>query len=302
VFGISRQAIHKRKKSLICQEQQTQQIIELIMTERMLMPRLGGRKVYRRICSQLENKSIKIGRDKLFSVMRENKLLVKRKKNFTKTTDSNHRFRKHPNRIKGIKITRPEQIWAADITYINSKQGHLYLALITDCYSKQIMGAHLSDNLKTDGPLQALKIALSKRKFPELKLIHHSDRGFQYCSNDYTNLLEVNNIEISMTQSYDPYENAVAERVNGILKNEFDLDGGFEDFIHAQKEIKHSINIYNNLRPHLSCNYLTPMQAHSFGTYALKSWSKVFTTKRFSTKEKSGKKENSITTITNFKN
>lgn len=274
MFGISRQAWHKRQKRIGIEQRQEETIIQLIGEHRKKMPRLGGKKVYHKIKPQLQELPIKMGRDKLFDFMRENKLLVKRKKNFTKTTNSMHRFRKHPNLIKELEIKLPEQVWVSDITYIRTKEGFMFLCLITDAYSKQIMGFYLADNLKTDGPLIALKMALAKRMYPEQKLIHHSDRGFQYCSDDYTKMLADNQIDISMTQSYDPYENAIAERVNGILKDEFELGDGLVNQKHATREINHSIRVYNTERPHLSCNLLTPAMAHKQSGPLKKLWKK----------------------------
>ena len=274
MFGISRQAWHKRQKRKLQVEHQKETVIQLIRGQRKKMPRMGGKKVYHKIKAQLQQLPVKMGRDKLFSFMSENKLLVKRKKNFTKTTHSMHRFRKYPNLIKGLEIKHSEQAWVSDITYIKIENEFWYLCLITDAYSKQIMGQYLSDNLKTEGPLNALKMALSRRKYPHRKLIHHSDRGFQYCSDDYTRLLNDHSIGISMTQSYDPYENAVAERVNGILKDEFELGDGLVNQKHAEREIKHSIAIYNTERPHLSCNYLTPAMAHTQSGVLKKHWKK----------------------------
>lgn len=292
MFGISRQAYYKRLKRNDKIKMQQGNIVQLIQLQRKAMPRLGGRKMYHQIKTQLHQLPVRMGRDKLFSFMRENKLLVRRKKKFTKTTNSFHRFRKYPNLIKGIKIKRPEQVWVSDITYIKTNEGHSYLCLITDAYSKQIMGHYLSDNLKTDGPLTALQMAMAKRKYPRRTLIHHSDRGFQYCDPRYTGMLGDNHILPSMTQSYDPYENAIAERVNGILKDEFEIGEGFIHQKHAEKEIKQSIGIYNTLRPHLSCNYLTPAQAHLHGTYKLRKWGRLLTNKHILTKEKCSKKEN----------
>lgn len=246
----------------------------MIEKERKQMPRLGGKKVYRKICSELQQLPVKMGRDKLFDFMRENKMLVKRKKNFTKTTNSMHRFRKHPNLINGLEISRPEQVWVSDITYIRTLVGFVFLSLITDVYSKKIMGHYLSDNLKTEGTLRALKMAMAHRKYPDKPLIHHSDRGLQYCAPVYTGMLSDNHIDISMTQSYDPYENAVAERVNGILKDEFEIGDGFVDQKHAAMEIKHAISVYNNERPHLSCDYLTPAIAHTKSEILKKHWKK----------------------------
>lgn len=249
---------------------------------------------------RMENMNIKLGRDKFFTLLRNEALLVKRKRSFHRTTHSNHWFRKHPNRIKGKVFSKPEQVWVSDITYVKTEEGHLYLSLITDLYSKKIMGYNLSDNLKTEGCLAALRMALNERKFTNRRLIHHSDRGIQYCSDEYTNLLTRNKIKISMTQSYDPYENAVAERVNGILKDEFSIGEGFLSFTQAQKEISYAIEIYNNIRLHTSCAYLTPAHAHIFGNYRMRSWRRLSTNKHISTKEKRSKKENFITNNLNF--
>ena len=183
----------------------------------------------------MQELQIKIGRDKFFDTMRENRMLVQRKKRFTKTTNSNHRFRKHPNLIKGKVFSRSEQVWVSDITYIKTEQGYMYLSLITDLYSKRIMGHNLSDNLKAESSVKALREALAQRQFKNRKLIHHSDRGFQYCTDEYTDILTANKIDISMTQSYDPYENATAERVNGILKDEFEIGEGFVSEAHAKR-------------------------------------------------------------------
>jgi len=207
-------------------------------------------------------------------------MLVKKKRNYMITTNSYHRFRKHPNLIKAIEINRAEQVWASDITYIRTRQGFLYLSLITDVYSKQVVGYELSDNLRTINCISALKMAIKNRKYPERSLIHHSDRGFQYCSPYYTETLESNHIDISMTTKHDPYENAVAERINGTLKNEFDLEDRLPDQKHAEREVNKTIWVYNNLRPHDSCNKLTPIQAHAKENYKLKKWPMRFKKKQ----------------------
>jgi putative transposase len=234
---------------------------------------------------------IKIGRDKFFDLMREHRMLVQRKKRFHKTTNSNHRFRKHPNLIKGNIYNKSEQVWVSDITYIKTEQGYLYLSLITDLYSKKIMGYNLADNMRVESSSKALRMAFSQRKFKSRPLIHHSDRGFQYCSDEYTNLLKENNVRISMTQSYDPYENAVAERVNGILKDEYEIGEGFVNEAQAKREVKHAIEIYNSKRPHIGCDYSTPNIAHVQQRHLLKSWSRLSTNKHILTKEKRTKKE-----------
>lgn len=244
---------------------------------RKVVGKSGTIKIYDLVKPDLEKHRIKCGRDKLHKILKENNLNIKPRKKYMTTTNSRHRFRKHPNLIKELDICRPEQVWVSDITYIKCNNKHLYLALITDVYSKKIMGYNLADNLRAENALEALKMAISKREYPNKKLIHHSDRGFQYCCDDYTNHLTDNHIKISMTQQYDPYENAVAERVNGILKQEFDIDLGFVNQKQAQREIKKAINVYNNIRPHLSCHMKTPVNAHKNGDYTLKRWSKMKT-------------------------
>jgi putative transposase len=238
--------------------------------------RTGTEKMYGCIKPELEKQAIKMGRDKLNTLLREEQMLVKKKKNFTRTTDSYHRFRKWPNLIKEMKLTAPEQAWVSDITYISTRNGFAYLFLITDAYSKQIMGYHLADSLKVENALIALKMAIENRRYPERKMIHHSDRGFQYCHTTYTELLEENGITPSMTTKYDPYENAIAERVNGILKGEFDIDGIFPSLSMARREIKTVMQIYNYERPHRSCQMMTPWEAHRHGKYELKKWKKRF--------------------------
>jgi len=205
------------------------------------MTRVGTKKTYFLIKPELERLDIKCGRDKLHDILRSEGMLIKKKKNYMRTTNSYHRFYKYPN-------------------------------LITDAYSKQIVGYQLSDNLKTINCINALKTAIKNRKYPDRPLIHHSDRGFQYCSPDYIEALEKNNIGISMTTKHDPYENAVAERVNGTLKNEFDLGDKLPDQKNAERELNKAVWIYNNLRPHESCNYLTPFQTHNQESLEIKKW------------------------------
>lgn len=236
------------------------------------MTRVGTKKTYFLIKPELDRSGIKCGRDNLHDILRSEGMLIKKKKNYMRTTNSYHRFYKHPNLIKDLHINRPEQVWASDITYIRTNQGWLYLSLITDVYSKQIVGYQLSDNLKTINCINALKTAIKNRKYPDRHLIHHSDRGFQYCSPDYIETLENNNIGISMTTKHDPYENAVAERINGTLKNEFDLGDKLPDQKNAERELNKAVWIYNNLRPHESCNYLTPFQAHNQESLEIKKW------------------------------
>jgi putative transposase len=232
----------------------------MVKEVRMTMPKLGTRKLYHILESEL--KELKVGRDQLFRILRSNNLLIKPKKRYHITTNSHHRFRKHKNIIENLAINKPEQVWVSDITYIGTRLNPMYLSLVTDAYSKKIMGYNVSDSLATDGSLKALKMACKNRIRKESPLIHHSDRGLQYCSNQYQSVLRKKGLDCSMTESYDPYQNAVAERINGVLKQEFLCNMTIKNIEIMNMVIKSSINIYNQKRPHYSCRYLTPMQMH----------------------------------------
>lgn len=236
------------------------------------MSRIGTRKLHYILSPILKEQGLKYGRDKLFRFLKDERMLVPKRINYITTTRSYKRFYQHPNRLKDINLSKPEQAWVADITYIRTKQGFLYLSLITDAYSKKIMGYKIADNMRTENNIEALQMALANRQYPNRKLLHHSDRGFQYCSNIYTSKLEKHGINISMTTKYDPYENAVAERINGILKGEFLISDHRLSTQDAKQGIHHSIKVYNNLRPHLSCEYLTPVQAHSGKIFKMKTY------------------------------
>ena len=243
------------------------------MRIRSKMPRLGTRKLYYLLKDELMARDIKIGRDVLFNFLRAEQLLIKPKRSYTKTTDSKHWMKKYSNLILDVEITRPEQVWVSDITYIKTTSGNSYLSLVTDAYSKKIMGYELLENLSAAGPVRALNMALKNRKYKDV-LIHHSDRGLQYCSAEYVQRLKDNHIDISMTQNGDPYENAIAERVNGILKYEFLWIDGFKDHLQAIQVIKQSIGIYNQDRPHLSCQMMTPEATHDQQKIKRKLWNK----------------------------
>ncbi len=201
--------------------------------------------------------NLKVGRDTLFNVLRKHKMLTLRKKYSMRTTNSHHRFYKYRNIIKSIEINRANHVWASDITYIRTVKGFCYLALITDMYSRKIVGYDLSDSLELNGCVRALNKAIYQAKDIN-GLIHHSDRGIQYCSNVYTQILKRKKIDISMTEENHCYENAMAERVNGILKDEFYLDQTFANVANAKRTAKNAINLYNEIRLHLSLDYKTP--------------------------------------------
>ncbi|MGO3283424.1 MAG: IS3 family transposase [Mesonia sp.] len=237
---------------------------------RIRMPRLGTRKLYFLLEDKL--RQLKVGRDKLFRILKANHLLIIPKKSYHITTDSHHRFRKHKNKVCTVKINRPEQVWVSDITYVGKRTNPSYLALITDAYSKKIVGFNVSNSLSVEGSLQAVSMALKSRSYQNESLIHHSDRGLQYCSNDYQALLSKNGIETSMTEKYDPYENAVAERINGILKQEFDIAKYDLNIKDKLRLIQEAIMIYNNERPHLSNYMLTPEMMHKQNNIEMKTY------------------------------
>ena len=260
LFGIDRQVYYRRIKRKINKEAKAIEVVSMIHQLRQSMPRLGGKKSYHILMDDL--KSIKIGRDKLFDILRANHLLIQPKRSYHVTTNSHHRFRKHQNLILDLEINKPNQVWVADITYIGKREKPCYLSIVTDAYSKKIMGYYVAENMNTESSVKALNMAIKQRKSKEIPLIHHSDRGLQYCANDYQNMLSKNGILPSMTQNSDPYENAVAERINGILKQEFMIDKYNLDLKVMKKIVKESINIYNELRPHYSNFMLTPNKMH----------------------------------------
>lgn len=232
----------------------------------MEMPRIGTRKLHCLIKDDLDKSGIKLGRDGLFDYLRANHLLVKPKKNYTKTTNSKHWLRKYPNLMTGVNPSRPEEYFVSDITYVKSKERTHYLSLVTDAYSRKIMGYHLSDDMSAENVVKALRMAIKNRKSKH-QLIHHSDRGLQYCSSLYQGVLQRHNIRPSMTDGYDCYQNALAERVNGILKNEF-LIYKCNTGKDLEMLIDESIRTYNGSRPHLSLNMKTPNFIHEKGGMA----------------------------------
>lgn len=234
------------------------------------MPRIGTRKLYYLLQTQL--KELHVGRDKLFEILKVNHLNIKPRKSYHKTTNSYHLFYKHKNLIAEMLINRPEQVWVSDITYIGTRDNHNYLALITDAYSKKIVGYDISNSLSAEGSLRALDMAIKTRLYKERTLVHHSDRGIQYCCDDYQEKLEENQILTSMTESYDPYANAVAERVNGILKDEFELEKYAANKPLLKEIVKDSIEIYNNERPHFSAYLMTPNQMHKQAKIRMKTY------------------------------
>lgn len=260
LFGMSRQTIYQKEHYYRLKHIELKEVKNLILRIRMDMPRIGTRKLYYLIKPDLVKKNIKIGRDGIFDLLRSEHLLVKRKKNYTKTTDSKHWLKKHPNLYLNLEINEPEQAFVSDITYVKSKERTHYLSLVTDAYSRKIMGYHLSDDMRAENVVKALRMAIKNRRTTKPS-IHHSDRGMQYCSEIYLKELRKNGIQPSMTDGYDCYQNALAERVNGILKNEFFI-AKCKNMAELNQLVKESIRVYNQKRPHLNLEMKTPNFVH----------------------------------------
>lgn len=262
-MGISRQAYYKRNRAFDARVCQDQQVVEFVLEKRRRQPRLGTRKLHHLMAIEAAA-ALRVGRDRLFSILREARELVPRKRAYHKTTHSHHRFRRHPNLLKAgpeqVVASRPEQVWVADITYLPTRESVAYVSLITDAYSRKIVGHHVHSSLHTESVVRALQKAVSQRKSNQ-PLIHHSDRGAQYCSDLYQRMHTQHGIRCSMTDGYDCYQNAMAERVNGILKTEFLLYRP-KDLADAVKMVDESVQIYNRERPHLSLKYKTPDAVH----------------------------------------
>lgn len=268
LFGVTKQAYYQSISRKCNIETQDEIILQLVREIRRQMPRIGTRKIQHIL---REEYSIEVGRDHLFDLLRDNKLLYRIIKRNFNTTFSKHNLRTYPNVAKEVIPTRPNEVWVSDITYIIFGYEFRFLFLVTDAYSKKIVGWRYADNLLTDRAIEALNMALKQRRKNE-SLIHHSDRGTQYCASKYIAKLKRHKIIPSMTENGDPRENGVAERVNGILKNEFIEH--LEDFTleNAERKIAKVIEIYNNSRPHLSLGMLTPNQAHSMSGQLNRLW------------------------------
>jgi putative transposase len=239
-------------------------VIELVRSKRLRQPRLGTRKLHHLLSDSSTAQDLKVGRDALLGILRQSHMLVSPKRAYHKTTDSHHRFRRHPNLLKaGDEQVRPyaaEQVWVADITYVPTHSGFVYLSLITDAYSRKIVGHHVHNSLHTDQVSQALKVALKHRQSQQ-RLIHHSDRGIQYCSDEYQEIHRRHGLTCSMTDGYDCYQNALAERINGILKGEFLLQRPVS-LAQARRMVDESVAIYNLERPHCSLQLKTSDEVH----------------------------------------
>jgi transposase InsO family protein len=259
--GMSRQNYYARRRQRQKRGVDADLVLRLVQRERQEQPRLGGRKLLHLVGNELLENKVEIGRDRFFGVLREHGLLLEPKPARPKTTNSRHSLPVFRNLVAEMKLTAPNQAWAADVTYIRTDEGFLYAALLTDMFSRQIVGADIGDSLEADGCLRALNAAvlsLPAGAHP----IHHSDRGSQYCCHRYVKRLRAGGLGISMTEEMHCYENAMAERVNGILKQEYGLDSTFRGKDQARKAFKQAVWLYNHRRPHVSLNYRIPAEVH----------------------------------------
>ncbi len=270
MLGYSRQYYYKLCKQVVQDQDVEQQVIGLVQEKRKVLPRIGTRKVYHLISEVMQQKEIKMGRDKLFTVMRDNGLLIAPRRRYVQTTNSRHRFKKYPNKARSLVVREPDQLWVSDITLIKAEDGYCYLNMVTDAYSRKIVGYAVADNMESESMIGALRMAL-KQKQPLSIPMHHSDRGTQYCSDLYVNLMKRTNCIISMTENSDPYENALAERMNRTIKEEFGLDQIMKNKELVYKLVKEAIDLYNYYRPHLSLNMKTPDEIHKNPDYLMQS-------------------------------
>ncbi|MGN5054684.1 IS3 family transposase [Aeromonas veronii] len=262
-LGISRQAYYKRNRVADERHAQGLQVVRFVRQVRLRQPRMGTRKLHYLLQGQ-DDDGLKVGRDRLFQILAEHRLLVQPRRAYHKTTHSFHRFYRHPNLLKAgpeqVTPIAPEQVWVADITYLPARSGPLYLSLVTDAYSRKIVGHHVHEGMHAESVAMAFKKAL-KQRCGSGELIHHSDRGVQYCSGLYQSLHERYGVKCSMTDGYDCYQNALAERVNGILKGELLLQSQ-QDLTQAREMVREAVDIYNAERPHHALKYRTPDAVH----------------------------------------
>ena len=265
-FGISRQAYYKHERNLSEEVLQRELLLEEVSKIRKDHPRLGVRKLKEKLRLFMHENGIKMGRDGLFDLLSAHGMLVRRRKRHVRTTNSYHWLKKYPNLIVDFTPSKPNELWVSDITYWRMQWQVFYISLVTDAYSRKIVGYHLSEDLRTEGTAKALEMALSdleeQTEISE-QLIHHSDRGAQYCSTQYVNLLKKEHIKISMTEKGDPQENAVAERVNGIIKDEYLFNYKCNNIDEARKLLAKAVSLYNTERPHSSIGNLVPEVVHN---------------------------------------
>lgn len=273
LFGKSRQAYYQQSKYIYKEEVKSEILLQLIDKQRKLMPRLGGRKLLELIKPGLPDE-LYLGRDSFFEFLRDKNLLMRKPRHRVRTTYSNHWLHKYPNLIKEYSPKKAHQLWVSDITYIETKEGFCYLSLVTDAYSRKIIGWKVGDTLEAKHTVKALQMAINQLPKRNRDIIHHSDRGVQYCCDEYVKLLTKNQFKISMTENGDPRDNAIAERVNGILKDEWLKKMKLKSIPEAIDQLKQIIQIYNQDRPHSSLDMKTPEFAHKQTCVFKQRWKK----------------------------
>jgi len=278
LFGYSRQAFYKQQRLQLIEQSRDALILQQVLHIRNEQPRCGTRKLLVMLQPFFKKQDIQIGRDAFFHLLAKIKLLIRKRKRSTHTTNSKHFFYRYPNLVAHFTPLHAHELWVADITYIPMKERFAYLYLITDAYSRKIVGFHVSDDMRVTSAIVALQKAIDQKPTDAI-VIHHSDRGLQYCSNDYVALLKVHHARISMTQNGDPYENAMAERVNGILKSEL-ISESYTDLKAAMQHIARCITIYNYRRVHSSLNWQIPDKVHTQAGPQIKKWKNYYKTKK----------------------
>ena len=261
-FGITRQAYYQHKKQLQLNAVEESIVLDMVLDIKSRHKKMGGRKLYSELKSKFDIHDIKMGRDGLFDLLRANKLLVKSRKRYHITTNSKHWMRKYPNLIRDIEPLGPNHILVSVITYWKAREKNFYISFITDAYSKMILGANVAETMEAIESVKALKMALKCINSNASGIIHHSDRGSQYCCSEYIKVLKNRDIKISMTENGDPLENAIAERVNGIIKGEYLFDYEINSLAEAKKVLESVVRLYNEERPHLSLNNMKPLAVY----------------------------------------
>lgn len=271
LFGMTRQAYYERSWREDDVRMLEHEVLRLVAEQRAL-GRFGVRTLLRMMGPGLEGLGIRIGRDRLYELLRGHGLLVRPRRRHASTTNSRHRFEKWPYLLGDVATDGPEQAWVCDITYIRTTGGFLYLFLVTDVYSRQVMGHHLGTTLEAKGAVAALRMAISRRSHPQTPLIHHSDRGVQYCSANYVEILQEAGIAISMTEGASPHQNSIAERINRTFKEQLYMDQVFDSYEQARQRLTVAVETYNNRRPHRSCSNMPPALAHSTSEPLTRDW------------------------------
>jgi transposase InsO family protein len=281
LLGITRQALYQHEWKEEELNIEAELIIQQVIAIRKHHPAIGTRKLYLMLQPFLQEHHIKIGRDKLFELLSAYKLLVHRRKRRVTTTQSYHRFHKYSNLIKEMQLTGINQLWVSDITYYKTGGGFIYLSFVTDAYSHKIIGFQAAETLQAVHSLQALEMAIKGDDYlKQYKIIHHSDRGVQYCSEDYVKLLQGNAISISMTENGDPLENPIAERVNGIIKEEYLNHYSYKTKKEIEEKLQQAVKLYNNERPHMSCSMFTPNEVHEKNFHVERQWKTYYRSRK----------------------